>query len=260
MTIADEFLRLYDIVRKLRGPDGCPWDQKQTAESLRSHLLEEVYETIEAVDSPDPRDVEEELGDVYLLVTMLGIIYEEDGAFTVADALTVICEKLIRRHPHVFSDSETPTTTDEVVDLWNRIKVEEEGKRPKDLLLDAVSSALPSLERAEKLQKEAAKVGFDWPRLEGVLGKLNEEIGEVQTEIAVPCPNPQAVEEEIGDLLFSAINVSRFLGVDPSIALHRANQKFATRFGVVETELKSRGVSLENATLDQMEEIWNTLR
>lgn len=260
MNVADQFLRLYHIVRKLRGPDGCPWDQKQTAQSLRSHLLEEVYETIEAVDSSNPLDVEEELGDVYLLVTMLGIIYEEDGAFTVADSLSVICEKLIRRHPHVFSDSDIPATTEEVVDLWNRIKVEEEGKRPKDLLLDAVSSALPSLERADKLQKEAAKVGFDWPNLDGVLEKLHEEIGEVQSEIAVPSPDPQAVEEEIGDLLFSAINVSRFLGVDPSIALHGANQKFCRRFGVVETELKVRGISLEDATLDQMEEIWDTLR
>ncbi len=259
MSVADQFLKLYDIVCTLRAPDGCPWDQKQTARSLSSHLLEEVYETIEAVEARSSQDVQEELGDVYLLVTMLGVIYEEEDAFTVADALTVICEKLIRRHPHVFGNS-TVTTADEVVDQWNEIKVEMEGRRPKDLLLDSVSNALPSLERAEKLQKKAAKVGFDWPSLAGVIAKLREEIGEVESEISRPHPNSDAVEEEIGDLLFSAVNVARFVGLDPSIVLHRANQKFSRRFGAIETELKARGVSLENATLDQMEEIWDTLR
>jgi len=259
MHVADRFLKLYDIVRTLRGPEGCPWDQKQTAHSLRSHLLEEVYETIEAVDAGEPLDVREELGDVYLLVTMLGVIYEEDGAFTVADALSVIGEKLIRRHPHVFGDSDA-VTSDEVVDQWNRIKVEEEGKRPKDLLLDSVSSALPSLERADKLQKMAAKVGFDWPTFAGVMDKLREEMGEVEAEVAGATPNTDAVEEEIGDLLFSAVNVARFAGVDPSIALHLANQKFSRRFGIIETELKARGISLAEATLEQMEQIWNTLR
>lgn len=259
MSVADQFLKLYEIVSTLRAPDGCPWDQKQTVRSLCSHLLEEVYETIEAVDAGSPQEVQEELGDVYLLVTMLGVIYEEEGAFTVADALTVICEKLIRRHPHVFAKS-TVTTPDEVVDQWNEIKVEVEGRRPKDLLLDSVSNALPSLERAEKLQKKAAKVGFDWPSLAGVIDKLREEIGEVESEMSKPHPNSDAVEEEIGDLLFSAVNVARFVGANPSIVLHRANQKFSRRFGTIETELKARGISLKNATIEQMEEIWDTLR
>lgn len=259
MTLSDQFLKLYEIVRTLRAPGGCPWDQKQTGRSLRSHLLEEVYETIEAVDSGVSSDIREEIGDVFLLVVMLGVIYEEDGAFTVAESLSVICEKLIRRHPHVFGDPAV-VTSEEVVDQWNRIKVEEEGKRAKDQLLDSVSSALPSLERANKLQKTAAKVGFDWPDLKGVLMKLHEEIAEVEAEVARSAVNADAVEEEIGDLLFSAVNVSRFVGVDPSVALHRANQKFSTRLGIVETELKKRGISLEDATLSQMEEVWNTLR
>ena len=259
MSVSDEFLKLYDIVCRLRAPDGCPWDRKQTTRSLSSHLLEEVYETIEAIDAGGSQDVQEELGDVYLLVTMLGVIYEENGAFTVADALSIICEKLIRRHPHVFGESAV-TTPDEVVDQWNQIKVQVEGRRPKDLLLDSVSNALPSLERADKLQKQAAKVGFDWPDLAGVMEKLREEIGEVESEILKPHPNSEAVEEEIGDLLFSAVNVARFVGVNPSIVLHRANQKFFKRFGTIETQLKARGISLEDATLEQMEEIWNTLR
>ena len=259
MSVADRFLKLYDIVSTLRAPDGCPWDQKQTAQSLCSHLLEEVYETIEAVDMGGSQDIQEELGDVYLLVTMLGVIYEEDGAFTVADALSGICEKLIRRHPHVFGES-TVTTPDEVVDQWNQIKIEVEGRRPKDLLLDSVSRALPSLERADRLQKEAGRVGFDWPNLTGVMEKLREEIREVESEISGPQPDFNAVEEEIGDLLFSAVNVARFVGVNPSIALHRANQKFFKRFQTIETQLKARGISLGDATLEQMEEIWNTLR
>ncbi len=259
MSVADQFLKLYDIVCTLRAPDGCPWDQKQTAQSLCSHLLEEVYETIEAVDIGVPQDIQEELGDVYLLLTMLGVVYEEDDVLTVADALSVICEKLIRRHPHVFGKSAV-TTPNEVVDQWNQIKIEVEGRRPKDLLLDSVSNALPSLERADGLQRQAAKVGFDWPNLAGVMEKLREEIGEVELEILKPHPNSDAVEEEIGDLLFSAVNVARFVGVNPSIVLHRANQKFFKRFGTIETQLKARGISLEDATLEQMEEIWNSLR
>jgi nucleoside triphosphate diphosphatase len=259
MNVSDQFLQLYDIIRTLRGPEGCPWDREQTAASLRGALLEETYEAIEAIDSGDVLHVREELGDVYLIVTMLGIIYEESSDFTVAQALSIIVDKLVRRHPHVFGDA-TVDSPDEVIDQWNRIKVEEEGKRPKDRLLDAVSNALPPLERAYKLQKKAAKVGFDWPSFDGVLAKLHEEISEVQSELQASPVNGEAVEEEIGDLLFSAINASRFLGVDPSLALHRANQKFSARFGTVESQLKERGRSLQESSLDDMEEIWNSLR
>jgi nucleoside triphosphate diphosphatase len=259
MNVSDRFLKLYDIIRTLRSPDGCSWDREQTPESLRGALLEETYEVIEAIDSGDLEHVREELGDVYLIVTMLGVIFEEAGSFSVAESLSIIVEKLVRRHPHVFGDSvvESP---DEIIDQWNRIKVEEEGKRPKDRWLDSVSKALPSLERAYKLQKKAAKTGFDWPDISGVVAKLHEEIAEVQSELSAPQPDTIAIEEEVGDLLFSAVNVSRFLGVDPSLALHRANQKFSSRFGTVESQLKQRGSSLESASLDDMEEIWNSLR
>jgi tetrapyrrole methylase family protein/MazG family protein len=259
MAVADAFLRLYEIVRALRAPDGCAWDRSQTPESLREHLLEETYETIEAVDSGDAPGVCEELGDVYLLVTMMGIIYEEHGSFTVEDALVEICEKLVRRHPHVFGDSDAETH-DEIIDQWNRIKVEQEGKRRKDALLDGVSTALPSLERANKLQRKAAKVGFDWPNLEGVVGKLHEEVDEVlaaasQGDADGETPSRE-LESEVGDLLFSAVNVARFLRVDPSIALHRANQKFVRRFGEIERTLNAQGSNLEEANLSEMERIW----
>jgi len=267
MSVSEAYLRLYDIVVTLRGPHGCPWDRKQTAESLRGALIEEAYETIEAINNGDTSHAREELGDVYLIVTMLGRIFEEAGAFTVEETLEHISEKLVRRHPHVFSDA-TVSDADDVVAQWDRIKVEQEGKRAKDRYLDSVSSALPPLERAAKLQKRASKVGFDWPAFQGVIAKLQEEISEVtalvdpsgsQASTPVDAP-PESVEEEIGDLLFSAVNAARYLDVDPSLALHRANQKFYDRFARIEEVLQQQGRSLEDASLEEMDAIWNTMR
>lgn len=255
MQTPSAFQRLYEIIGTLRGTNGCPWDREQTPESLRGNLLEETYETIEAIDSGNARDIEEELGDVYLLITMIGVIFEERGSFSVASVLETICEKLIRRHPHVFGDSAVSTTA-EVTNQWNRIKVEQEGKREKDQHLDAVSSALPPLERAYRLQERAAKVGFDWPDVSGVLEKLHEEIDEVLAELPGSEERSPALESEVGDLLFSAVNVARYLRVDPSVALHGANQKFVRRFGAVEAGLRAAGTNLANASLDEMDRLW----
>lgn len=265
MTAHDSFNRLYDIIVRLRAPDGCPWDREQTPSSMRRHLLEETYESIEAIENEVHDEVREELGDLFMLVTMIARMYEEDGLFTVSDVLDEVSEKLVRRHPHVFGDV-TVDGSDEVVDQWQRIKTEQEGKRAKTGVLDKVSQALPSLERAYKLQRAAAKVGFDWPTLAGVREKLVEEIDEV-IEAAGGADSlagsrrrddvaSAELECEVGDLLFSAVNVARYLGVDPSIALNRANLKFVSRFRSVETEMTRRGLDMSQETLATMDEIW----
>ena len=258
MNVPDSFSRLYDVIRTLRSPNGCPWDQKQTPQSLRSSLVEETYEAIDAIDSGDDSHVSEELGDLYLLVTFLAVMYEEDDSFTVAETLSGICEKLVRRHPHVFGDASV-ADADEVLEQWNRIKTEDEGRPRKDQFLDTVSDRLPSLERSFALQRRAAEVGFDWPDASGVFDKLAEETLEVRSELENKAPH-QDLEAEVGDLLFSAINVARYLGVDPSIALHKTNQKFKTRFADVENKIRERGKNLKDTTLAEMEEIWNTHR
>ena len=262
MKPQDSFLRLYEIIVRLRGPEGCAWDREQTPESLRSHLIEEAYETVEAITGDDVAHVREELGDVYLLVTMIGVIFEERGAFSVSESLEEIGEKLVRRHPHVFGES-AATTSGEIIEQWDRIKVEQEGKGRKDDYLHGVGGSLPPLERACKLQKRAAKVGFDWPDFAGVVGKLHEEIDETKAEhdlYASGSHDVRALEDEIGDLLFSAVNVARHAGVDPGVALHRANQKFVERFGAIERGLRAAGKSLENASLDEMEAIWQSAK
>jgi tetrapyrrole methylase family protein / MazG family protein len=266
MTPRDAFEKLYDIIVQLRSPDGCPWDREQTPQTMRRHLLEETYEAIEAIESGSSSDVEEELGDVYLLVTMLALMYEERGDFSVADVLASVCEKLIRRHPHVFADAVVGGTED-VLDQWQQIKVEQEGKRPKTGALDGVSRTLPSLERAYKLQRRAAKVGFDWPDLAGVREKLHEEIDELVDaaggEVALGSPRrdddtaSEELEREVGDMLFSAVNLARFLGVDPSIALNRANGKFTQRFHHVENELARSGKKPAAEHFALMDALWN---
>jgi tetrapyrrole methylase family protein/MazG family protein len=267
------FQGLYDIVARLRAPDGCPWDREQTPASLRGDLIEETYECLEAIDEQAPAHIREELGDLFLLVTMLAYMHEQEGLFSVADVLAEVSEKLIRRHPHVFADVKVKDSA-EVLDNWARIKVEQEGRRPKDSLLDGVSQALPPLDRAWKLQKKAAKAGFDWPNLEGVTAKIHEELREVSEAVeaapgkaakaaageasvveAVEGVSP-AVEEELGDLLFSVVNLCRYLKVEPSVALQRTNAKFVKRFRHVEQEMKSRGQEMSRENLSLMDTFW----
>ncbi len=261
-TPAEAFDRLYQIVRRLRAPEGgCPWDIEQTPKSMRGDLIEETYECVEAIDAADPPHIQEELGDIFLLATMIAYMHEQEASFSVANALDAVSDKLIRRHPHVFGESDAKTTA-QVLTQWDQIKVEQEGRKPKDSLLDQVSRAIPPLDRAYKLQKKAAKVGFDWPSIDGVWGKIEEELGEAReacghhgeskTEAA-----RDALEGELGDLLFSVVNVCRYLKVDPSVALQRTNIKFTQRFTHVEKRMKEAGKAMEAANLERMDAYWN---
>jgi tetrapyrrole methylase family protein/MazG family protein len=241
------FKLLYDTVVRLRAPGGCPWDREQTPSSLRGDLIEETYECIEAIDERNPTHIQEELGDLFLLATMLSYMHEEKGLFSVADALQTVSEKLVRRHPHVFGETKVKDSA-EVLNNWARIKVEQEGRKPKDSVLDEVSAGLPPLDRALKLQKKASKVGFDWPKVEGVIEKVREELDEV-----IAGDN---VEEELGDLLFSVINLCRYLKVEPSAALHRTNNKFIKRFKYVEKKMRETGQEMKQENLGIMDQYW----
>ena len=249
------FKRLFGIVIQLRSENGCPWDREQSPQTLRSGLIEECYECIEAIDENNPAHIREELGDIFLLAAMISYMYQEEGVFSITDVLNDICEKLIRRHPHVFNKCPpSQLSSEKVLENWERIKVEQEGRKPKSSVLDDVSRALPPLDRAWKLQKKAAKLGFDWPSLDGVLTKLKEELAE--TEAALP-QAAEKIEEELGDLLFSVVNLCRFVKVDPTVALQRTNTKFIRRFGYVEKKMKESGTVMKAENLELMDQFWN---
>lgn len=248
----DRFQRLYDIVRQLRAPDGCPWDREQSPFSIRGNLLEETLECIDAVEEQDVNHVREELGDIFLLATMLGYMYEEQGSFTISDVLDEINQKLIRRHPHVFGDVQV-VSSDEVLKNWEHIKQNVENNS-YTFVLDSVSPGLHPLERAFKLQKKASKYGFDWPEKADVYDKVSSELEECRQ--AERAENKEALYEELGDLLFSVINLCRFLSVDPALALHRTNKKFVERFSYVEERMRSMGKTLESKNMDLMDSLW----
>ena len=281
--LEESFLKFFDVVVRLRSPGGCPWDLEQTPLSLRDDLIEETYECIEAIDDGNAAHVKEELGDIFLIVTMLAYMYEQEGHFSVTDVFNVISDKLIRRHPHVFgtdsggtsSGGESPVlNAKEVLQNWAKIKVEQEGRKPKDSLLDEVRLGLPPLDRAWKLQKKAAGAGFDWPDAAGVIAKIKEELGEVEAVIAnnaaagkEPAVNAVApntissgntvLDEELGDLLFSAVNLCRFFDIAPSVALQRTNAKFTGRFRHVEKRMKETGQEMNAHNLGVMDRFWN---
>jgi tetrapyrrole methylase family protein / MazG family protein len=254
---AAAFGRLYSIVVRLRAPDGCPWDREQTPASLRGSVVEEAYELVEAIDEGDAAHAGEEAGDLFLLATMISYMYEESGDFAVADALAALCDKLVRRHPHVFGNSEA-ATPDAVLAQWNDIKEKVEGRRRKDSLLDEVSRALPPLERAYKVQKKAAKAGFDWARVGEVWAKAREELEEAEEacERAARSGDRAALEDELGDLLFSAVNLSRFLEIDPALALHGAVEKFSRRFRHVERRMAETEKPLAAEHMALMDGFW----
>jgi tetrapyrrole methylase family protein/MazG family protein len=259
--VQEAFSGLYDVVVRLRAPDGCPWDREQNPSSLRGDLIEETYECVEAIDEKDAAHVREELGDLYLLVTMIAYMHQEEGAFSVAEALNGVTEKLIRRHPHVFGETRVKDSA-EVLENWARIKVEQEGRKPKDSVLDQVSRGIPPLDRAFRLQKKAAKAGFDWPDLAGVTAKIREELEETEAARIAAATDPQksgaaeAVEGELGDLLFSVVNLCRYLKIDPSIALQRTNVKFEKRFKYVEKKMKEGGGEMTGENLAAMDAYW----
>ncbi len=250
------FSRLYDVIVRLRAPGGCPWDREQTPSTLRKDLMEETYECIEAIDEKDAAHIKEELGDLFLLVTMLSYMHEQENLFTLSDVLNNVSEKLIRRHPHVFGDVKV-SGSGEVLDNWAKIKIEQEGRAPKNSILDEVSSALPPLDKAWKLQKKAAKAGFDWPDADGVFAKIAEETQEVKDVLNQPDRNHETLEEELGDLLFSVVNLCRFFQIDASTALQRTNAKFVKRFKYVEKRMKETGQSMKQENLEIMDSFWD---
>ena len=248
--------RLRAIMHRLRAPGGCPWDAEQSHESLVSNLIEETYETVDTIQRGDHEHLKEELGDLLLQVVFHSELAEEAGRYNLDDVARGIGDKLVRRHPHVFATSGA-SNTDEVLKQWDEIKRAEKGHEEKPYLHD-VGKGLPALMRAAKLQKKAAKVGFDWPDEAGVLAKIREELGELEDAIA--SAQDHAVMEELGDLMFSLVNLARFRGADPEVLMAAANAKFEKRFGAMETALKQVGGSLEAASLDEMEAAWQAAK
>lgn len=242
---------LEHIVSILRAPGGCPWDGEQTHESLRRGMLEESYEVVEAIDEGSASHLKEELGDVLLQVVFHADIEKDAGRFTLDDVADGICKKLIFRHPHVFGEVSV-SGTGEVLSNWEELKRKEKGQATNTDALEAVARSLPALWRAEKVQKKAKKAGFDWPDVSGALDKLSEELEELKTAVA----EGTNVEEELGDLLFSAVNVSRFVKVDTEEALNGATDKFIGRFRKVEEEAARQGRALEGMSLAELDKLW----
>ena len=250
------FADFLEIIAALRGPDGCPWDKEQTPQSIRGHLIEESYEAVEAIDDNDPHHVREELGDVLLLIAMLSQMYSESGDFSFKEVIEEVSAKLIRRHPHVFGD-EKYDDAEEVLKNWDRIKVDIEG-RSADSALDGIPGSLPPLERSFKIQKKAAKQGFDWPDINGPKGKILEELEEIDE--AIDSGSMKDLESEIGDLIFSIVNYSRHLGIDPALALGRTNSKFEKRFRHVETKMNEDGEIMAPENLERMDDYWDSAK
>ncbi len=244
------FEAFQEVVARLRAPDGCPWDRKQTHRSLRRFLLEEAYEALEAIDLEDWEALAEELGDVLLQIVLHAQIAAEEGEFTMTDVLRGIHQKMVRRHPHVFGDLHV-ADADEVVRNWAAIKAQEKGHQVSKSVLDGIPRGLPALMEALEIQKRVVKVGFDWPDVEGVWRKLAEELDEVRA-----ARTPEEQEAEIGDVLFVVVNLARWMGVDPEVALHAADVRFRRRFAVIEQRAREQGRPVEALTLDEMEAAW----
>jgi len=251
-----QLARLRAIMHRLRAPGGCPWDAEQTHESIVPNLIEETYETVDTIQRGDHKHLKEELGDLLLQVVFHSEIAEEAGHFDLNDVARGISEKLVRRHPHVFAES-AADTTDAVLQQWDAIKRTEKGDQMKPYL-HGVGKGLPALIRATKLQKKAAKVGFDWPDEAGVLAKIREELQELQA--ALDEENPIAVEDELGDLMFSVVNLVRFRKIDAEVLMANANRKFEKRFGEMERILAIRALALEVASPCQMEQAWDAAK
>lgn len=261
--MSKSFDELIAVMRRLRAPGGCPWDAEQTYQSLSQYLLEEAYETFDAIhaagESGDTTHLTEELGDLLLQVVFHSTIAAERGDFTIDDVAAGVAKKLVLRHPHVFGDKKLDKAQD-VLDNWDELKANERaasGKAEKvhESLLDEVPVHFPALLEALKVTKKAAKVGFDWENADQVFAKIDEEIGELRNAIAKK--DSENISEEIGDLLFAVANLARKLDVEPETALKKTNRKFRRRFKFIESELKLRGKTLESSNLAEMDELWN---
>jgi MazG family protein len=257
-----EFARLVEIVATLRAPAGCPWDREQTIDSLKPYVLEETYEVLDAIDRHDHTSLREELGDFLFEAVFVAQLEAEAGHFTVADALTGIADKLVRRHPHVFAreDGAAPLAPAEVVARWEQIKAQERGgsAAPKTLL-GGVPRALPALLRAYQIGLRARSVGFDWSRPADVVDKVQEEIDELREVVGTP-GGQDRIEEEMGDVLFSIANLARQLGVEPETALRKANDKFTKRFDTMEAAIGQSGRRINDMNADELEREWQTAK
>ncbi|MCL4818888.1 MAG: nucleoside triphosphate pyrophosphohydrolase [Vicinamibacteria bacterium] len=252
------FERLVRLIAKLRAPGGCPWDREQTHQTLKPMTLEEAYEVLEAIDAGDPEELRSELGDLLLQVVFHADMAQESGTFDVDGVVAAITDKMVRRHPHVFGEDDASTPA-EVLRNWEALKAAERAAKGKDQgpasMLDSVSKAHPALMEAFQMTTKVSRVGFDWPHAEAAMGKLEEELGELRAAARAGA-GTKAIEEELGDLIFSAVNVARLLGVDPESALKAANRKFRRRFRHVETRLEERGRKPADSTLDEMDALW----
>jgi len=246
------FEKLVSIMRRLRGPGGCPWDAEQTHESLTRYLLEEAYEVIEAIETQSMEHLREELGDLLLQPVFHAAIAEESGAFTMDDVIRTLCEKLIRRHPHVFGTMEISDSNAQV-ENWERIKKDEKGAE-RNSALSGVPSHLPALLKAQKITEKAARVGFDWEHVDHVFAKVMEELHEF--EEAMAGNDNDRMEAELGDLLFAIVNLGRFLSINPEDALRKTISRFQKRFRHVEESLNARGRQMSDTPLEEMDRLW----
>ncbi len=240
-----------EIIAALRGENGCPWDRKQTHQSLRPYLIEEAYEALDAIESGDPHHIREELGDILLQIYLHAEIAREQNHFTIDDVARSIIEKIILRHPHVFGDARV-RDADHVADRWEQIKKTEKPHR--ESILDGVPKHLPALLKAYRIQQKVSRVGFDWERIEDVAAKLDEEVGEFKG--ALTASDKEKVAEEAGDILFSIANLLRFMHINPEEALEQTTGKFMNRFRYIEKRAAEMGKSVEGMSIDEMEQLW----
>lgn len=252
--------RIIDIMRRLRDPEtGCPWDVEQDFSTIAPYTIEEAYEVADAVQRGNTDDIRDELGDLLLQVIFQSRIAEEAGLFTLADVARSISDKMIDRHPHVFADEDRPQV-EEQSGRWEAIKAAERASRGKTGVLDDIAAGLPPMLRALKLQKRAARVGFDWTQMDDIINKLHEETAELRSEVESEPVDQDRVIDEVGDVLFVAVNLARRAGVDPETALMGCNSKFEQRFRYIEEESEKNGSSIYNLSLDEMETLWQAAK
>jgi len=256
--MSERFNKLVQLMARLRAPNGCPWDRKQTHESLKPYLIEEAYEVLEAIDSADTNDLREELGDLLLQVLFHAQIGQEEGHLTIDEVMDRLADKLVRRHPHVFGDSQTgqsPKNADEVYAKWEEIKRDERERSGTPVsALDGVPKTLPALLRAYQIQARASRVGFDWPQVEPVIEKVEEELRELREAMSGGVPAEK--EAELGDVLFAMVNLARFIKLNPEEALRKAANRFIDRFRYIEEQAEREGRSLKDMTLREMDALW----
>lgn len=252
MNIDTRFAELLEIMKRLRGPGGCPWDAEQTHESLTRYLLEETYEVIEAIETQSPELLKEELGDLLLQPVFHAAIAEESGAFTMKDIIDTLCDKLIRRHPHVFGDMQISDSAAQI-ENWEQIKKQEKGEERRSAL-SGVPPHLPALLKAQKITEKAARVGFDWEHVDQVMAKVMEELHEF--EEAMLAGDNEHMEAELGDLLFAIVNLGRFLSINPEEALRKTIYRFQKRFSHVEESLHAANRHMKDTALSEMDRLW----